>query len=138
MIREIVKDTEFLQQVSERADINADKQLFDDLVDTAQANVPNCVGLAAPQIGVLKKAIVVMTNAGWKVFVNPTIIARSKETYIAVEGCLSIEGKREVKRHKWIKVAFQQPNGKTQTIQYSGFIAEIIQHECDHLRGVLI
>ncbi|MBQ2894964.1 MAG: peptide deformylase [Clostridia bacterium] len=138
MIREIVKNTEFLQQVSERADINADKQLFDDLVDTAQANVPNCVGLAAPQIGVLKKAIVVMTNAGWKVFVNPTIIARSKETYIAVEGCLSIEGKREVKRHKWIKVAFQQPNGKTQTIQYSGFIAEIIQHECDHLRGVLI
>lgn len=138
MIKEIVKDIEFLQQVSERADINADKQLFTDLIDTAQANVPNCVGLAAPQIGVLRKAIVVMTNAGWKVFVNPTIIARSQETYTAIEGCLSLEGEREVKRHRWIKVAFQQPNGKTQIVQYSGFTAEIIQHECDHLRGVLI
>lgn len=138
MIKEIVKDIEFLQQVSERADIKADKQLFIDLVDTAQANVPNCIGLAAPQIGVLKKAIVVMTNTGWKVFVNPTIIARSKETYIASEGCLSLDGKRDVKRHEWIKVAFQQPNGKMQTIQYSGLTAEIIQHECDHLRGVLI
>lgn len=138
MIKEIVKDVEFLQQVSERADITADKQLFDDLVDTAQANIANCVGLAAPQIGVLKKAIVVMTNTGWKVFVNPTIIARSKETYIATEGCLSLDGQREVKRHKWIKVAFQQPNGKTQVVQYNGMVAEIIQHECDHLRGVLI
>ena len=138
MIKEIVKDVEFLQQVSERADITADKQLFDDLVDTAQAIIANCVGLAAPQIGVLKKAIVVMTNTGWKVFVNPTIIARSKETYIATEGCLSLDGQREVKRHKWIKVAFQQPTGKTQVVQYNGMVAEIIQHECDHLRGVLI
>lgn len=138
MIKEIVKDIEFLQQVSERADINADKQLFTDLVDTAQANVANCVGLAAPQIGVLKRAIVVMTNAGWRVLVNPTIIARSRETYIATEGCLSLDGQREVKRHRWIKVAFQQPNGRPITVQYNGFLAEIIQHECDHLRGVLI
>lgn len=138
MIKEIVKDIEFLQQVSERADIKADKQLFIDLVDTAQANVPNCIGLAAPQIGVLKKAIVVKTNVGWKVFVNPIIIARSKETYIASEACLSLEGRREVKRYQWIKVSFQQPNGKTQTLHCSGVFAEIIQHECDHLRGVLI
>lgn len=138
MIKEIVKDIEFLQQVSERADINADKQLFADLVDTAKANASNCVGLAAPQIGVLKRAIVVMTNAGWKVFVNPTIIARSKDTYIATEGCLSLDGERKVKRHRWVKVAYQQPNGETRTMNCLGFLAEIIQHECDHLRGVLI
>lgn len=138
MIKEIVKDIEFLQQVSERADINTDKQLFADLIDTAKANSPNCVGLAAPQIGVLKKAIVVMTNAGWRVLVNPTIIARSKDTYIATEGCLSLDGKRNVKRYRWIKVAYQQPNGETRVMNCLGFLAEIIQHECDHLRGVLI
>ena len=138
MVREIVKDVKFLQQLSERADINADKQLFIDLVDTASAHIHSCVGLAAPQIGVLKKAIVVMTNSGWKVLVNPTIVARSKETYVTKEGCLSLEGIRQVRRHKWVKVAFQNTNGKSQMLHFDGFIAEIIQHECDHLRGVLI
>lgn len=138
MIKEIVKDTTFLQQKSTLADINADKELFADLVDTAKANAPNCVGLAAPQIGILKRAIAVLTNTGWKVLVNPTIIARSKETYNTFEGCLSLEGEREVKRHKWIKVTFQQPNGKKCTLQLSGFVAEIVQHEVDHLNGILI
>ena len=138
MIREIVKDTTFLQQKSTLADINADKELFADLVDTAKANTPNCVGLAAPQIGILKRAIAVLTNTGWQVLINPIIIARSKETYNTFEGCLSLEGEREVKRHKWIKVAFQQPNGKKYTLQLNGFVAEIVQHEVDHLNGILI
>lgn len=140
MIREVIKDTTFLQQKSIPADItdDNDKILFIDLVDTAKANVPNCVGLAAPQIGVLKRAIVVKTNTGWQVLVNPIIIARSKETYKTFEGCLSLDGEREVKRHRWIRVAFQQPHGKKCTLQLNGFVAEIVQHEVDHLNGILI
>lgn len=139
MIREIVKDTKFLMQKSAKIeDIAEEYQLYADLVDTARANTPNCVGLAAPQIGVLKRAIVVKTSKSWEVLINPTIIARSKETYKTFEGCLSLDGEKEVKRNKWIKVAFHYTNGNFTILQLGGFPAEVIQHEIDHLNGILI
>lgn len=139
MIKEIVKDVEFLKQKSEDFDFETDKDLIQDLLDTAEHHGVNCAGLAAPQIGIHKRAIVVLTNTGFKLMLNPVIFWKDlKSKYNAVEGCLSLDGEREVKRFRRIKVKYTNENGITIIKQFDGYQAQIIQHEVDHLNGILI
>lgn len=139
MIKEIVKDVEFLKQKSEDFNFEIDKDLIQDLLDTANKQKPNCVGLAAPQIGVHKRAIVVLINTGFKPMLNPIIFWKDlKSRYSTVEGCLSLDGERETKRFRRIKVKYTNENGATIIKQFDGYQAQIIQHEVDHLNGILI
>ena len=139
MIKEIVKDIDFLKQKSEDFSFETDKDLIQDLLDTAEHHGTNCVGLAAPQIGTHKRAIVVLTNAGFKPMLNPVIFWKDlKSKYNAIEGCLSLDGERETKRFCRIKVKYTNENGITIIKQFDGYQAQIIQHEVDHLNGILI
>lgn len=138
MIKDIVKDTEILSQKSERFEFGKDDYLIQDMLDTAEHHKENCVGLACIQIGIPKRIILVRQNDKFIPFINPIITQRSKETYKATERCLSLDGEREVKRHKGVKVIYTTKDKKTKCMAFSGFIAEIIQHEIDHLNGILI
>lgn len=140
MIRVINKDTESLSQKSVAFDLtsDADGELLRDMLDTAEAHKENCVGLAAIQVGVAKRAILVRMDDKFVPFLNPMIIHKSPQTYCADEGCLSLDGTRSVKRHRTIKVMWTEPNGKRRVREFSGFTAQIIQHEVDHCNGVLI
>lgn len=138
MEREIIKDIEILQQKSTNFVFGEDDHLINDLIDTAVANKEHCAGLACIQIGVAKKLIVVRQGDNFVPMINPMIIKRSQQTFIATERCLSLDGERQVKRHKSIKVGYQTKDGKSRCLAYNGFIAQVIQHECDHLNGILI
>ena len=140
MVREIVKDTEILSQKSVPVDLTdaSDIELLGDMIDTAEAHRDNCVGLAAIQIGVPKRVILVRQGNVFTPFINPVIIKKSPRTYVTEEGCLSLDGTRSVKRHHTIKVTWTTFAGKKQVKEFSGFIAEIIQHEVDHCNGILI
>ena len=136
MIREIVHDPMFLALRSEPADEN-DRQIITDLLDTLRANLDRCVGMAANMIGVRKNIIAVHTGWNQMVMVNPKIITGKKE-YTAVEGCLSLTGERETKRYEEIEVTYLDEHFKPRQSKYTGWIAEIIQHEIDHCNGILI
>lgn len=136
MIKNIVKDAMFLSQKSELA-TKDDMQVIIDLEDTLRANQSRCVGMAANMIGYKKRIIIY--NAGLMniVMVNPVITSKSK-AYQTEEGCLSHSGKRSVTRYENIEVKYLDKNFKPQKNKYSGWIAQIIQHEMDHLEGILI
>ena len=136
MIRNIVKDPMFLSQKSELA-TKDDMQVIIDLEDTLRANQSRCVGMAANMIGYKKRIIIY--NAGFMniVMVNPVIVAKSK-AFETEEGCLSLSGVRKTTRYENIEVKYLDKNFKPQKGKYSGWIAQIIQHEIDHLEGILI
>lgn len=137
MIRDIVHDPMFLAQKSTPA-TETDKQVALDLLDTLRAHTAECVGMAANMIGVKKNIIVVSAGLGQFVMINPVITSK-KKPYDTEEGCLSLlGGPRKCKRYEEIEVSFQDINFKQQKQNYSGWIAQIIQHEVDHLNGVLI
>lgn len=137
MIRELVHDPIFLAQRSESADIH-DIETARDLLDTITAHKNSCVGMAANMIGVKKRIIVFDDGGVFVVMYNPEIIAKSG-AYDTEEGCLSLIGEpRPVKRFKTIKVRFQNEKFKTFVKSYTGFAAQIIQHEVDHCDGILI
>jgi peptide deformylase len=138
MILPITKDIDTLHTVSEPASWEDDRRVVIDLLNTAQAHEDRCAGLAAIQIGIPKRVIVVKMGSRFAAMLNPVILWRSKETYTAEEGCLSLDGTRKVKRHEAVKVGYQDRNGKRRLEQYGGMIAEIIQHEVDHCNGILI
>ena len=138
MIREIVKDSEFLSRKSEPFDFDNDQNIIDDLVDTATSFGLRCAGLAAVQIGYHKKAIVVRVNEKTVVPMIDPVIFSKKEPYISTEGCLSLDGERQVKRFRTIKVAYKTPSYKSVIKEYTGYMAKVIQHEVDHLNGILI
>lgn len=136
MVREIVHDPLFLAIKSEKATIN-DKQVAIDLLDTLKAHLHECVGMAANMIGINKKIIVVSAGFIQFVMINPEIVSK-KRPYKTEEGCLSLSGKRPTTRFEEITVKYLDINFKEQKSDYKGFLAQIIQHECDHLEGVLI
>ena len=137
MIKEIVHDPMFLGRKSEPACID-DAQTAADLVDTITAHKDECVGMAANMIGVLKRIIIFDNNGEYIVMFNPEIIKKS-EPYDTAEGCLSLLGEpRPVKRYKTIKVSYQTVDLKPRIKTFTGFPAQIIQHEIDHCNGVLI
>ena len=136
MIKQVVKDVIFLGQRSEEA-TKADLSVADDLRDTLAANREHCVGMAANMIGVKKRIIIANMGMGDIVMFNP-VITKKDSPYETEESCLSLIGTRKTTRYKNIEVEYtdQQWNRKKQ--KYSGFIAQIIQHECDHLEGIII
>lgn len=136
MVREINHDTFFLGQKSEPA-TEADKGVAQDLLDTLKAHTDGCVGMAANMIGVKKNIIAVSMGPVDVVMFNPVIMRKSKP-YEAEEGCLSLDGARKTTRYQEIDVVYQDMDFKKHRQSFSGFIAEIIQHECDHLEGILI
>ena len=136
MIREICKDEFFLSQKSEPATAD-DLAIVQDLLDTLAAHKDGCVGMAANMIGVNKR-IIAFDNAGtYLVMFNPVIVRRSGP-YEAEEGCLSLTGRRKAKRFQTIKVQWQNERFQTRLKTFTGWTAEIIQHEIDHCDGILI
>jgi peptide deformylase len=138
MVKEIVKDVNVLTQKSEKVELNEAIEIVVDLLDTANQHVDHCAGLAAPQIGVLKKVIVVKAGNAFYPMINPVILKKIGNQFNSVEGCLSLEGERTVKRHQSVMVNYQDVSGKKLTKTFTGFIATVIQHEVDHLNGKLI
>lgn len=138
MVREIIKDTEILTQKSEKFVIGQDEHLIKDMLDTAYEHKERCIGLACIQIGVPKRVILVRQGEKFVPYINPMIVSKSTKTYISKEGCLSVEGVHSVKRHFSIKLLYTDRNGKTRSGNFNGLLAQIIQHECDHLNGILI
>ena len=136
MIRKIVRDPLFLQQKSEPA-TEADKQIIEDLLDTLRANLDRCVGMAANMIGEKKQIIVVAAGPFQFAMVNPVITKKSGK-YETEESCLSLDGKRPCTRYREIEVDYLDQNFKKQHGKYSGFTAQIIQHEIQHFAGELI
>ena len=136
MVREIVRDTFFLQIKSESAS-EADLPTVRDLLDTLAAHKDGCVGMAANMIGAAKRIIAFDDNGKYAVMINPEII-RFSGAYEAEEGCLSLTGTRKTKRYKSIKVRFLNEDFQVRIKTYTGFTAQIIQHEIDHCCGILI
>ena len=136
MIRPIVRDTIFLSQKSEPA-TEKDIQVVFDLMDTLRAHAHECVGMAANMIGVKKRIIVFSIDVAQIAMINPIIVKKSKP-YTTEEGCLSLNGVRKTTRYEEIEVSFKDINFKKQRQKYSGWTAQIIQHEIDHCNGILI
>ena len=136
MIQPIMKDVFFLQQKSEPA-TEADRQVIVDLLDTLRANAAGCVGMAANMIGVRKRIIVVNLGLMNLAMVNPEIVSK-KRPYTAEEGCLSLVGVRKTTRYEEIEVAYLDQNFKSQKQKFTGWTAQIIQHEVDHCEGIII
>ena len=138
MIKAIIKDEEFLTQKSEAVTFEEAQEIITDLLDTAKAHIEMCAGLAAPQIGVNKKVVVVRTGNTFFPMVNPVVIKKTGKKFVNTEGCLSLEGCRNVVRWSSVLVGYIDGSGKRQTKTFNGTMAIIIQHETDHLNGVLI
>lgn len=136
MVRPIIHDPFFLAQKSEMA-TEADWQITEDLLDTLRANLDRCVGMAANMIGVKKAIIVVAAGPIQFVMINP-VITKKKGVYQTEEGCLSLEGVRPCTRYQEIEVDYQDQNFQKQHGKYSGWVAQIIQHEVDHVQGIVI
>ena len=136
MIQPIMKDPIFLAQPAADA-TPADKQTAQDLLDTLVACKGACVGMAANMIGVAKRIIAVEAEDGYLVLFNPVILKKSGP-YNTEEGCLSLEGVRPTKRWKSIKVQYETADGKPRIRTFTGWTAQIIQHEIDHCDGILI
>ena len=136
MIRPIMKDPMFLAVPSEKAE-QGDKQIALDLLDTLRAHLDHCVGMAANMIGVRKRIIAVHTGFAQIAMINPMITKKSGP-YAAEEGCLSLPGTRRTTRYETIEVSYQDMNFKAHSQTYSGYVAQIIQHEVDHCDGILI
>ena len=136
MIREICKDEAFLAQKAESATID-DLVVAQDLLDTLAAHKDGCVGMAANMIGVNKRIIAFDNQGEYMVMFNPVIVKQSG-LYEAEEGCLSLTGTRNTKRFQIIKVQWQNEKFQTRLKTFTGWTAEIIQHEIDHCEGILI
>ena len=136
MIKPIMRDAFFLNQKSEVA-TKVDLPIAADLENTLKANREHCVGMAANMIGYRKRIIIVATGLADLVMINPVITEKS-EPYETEEGCLSLPGVRKTTRYKKITVRYLDKKFAEHTQSFSGYIAQIIQHECDHLEGVLI
>ena len=137
MVKEIVHDPFFLALKSEPASLE-DLQVARDLLDTLAANKEACVGMAANMIGVRKRIIVFDNGGEYMVMFNPEII-RSAEPYETEEGCLSLlGGPRRCSRYRTVKVRWQNEKFQPRIKTFTGWTAQIIQHELDHCNGILI
>ena len=131
-----MRDEAFLSQKAEPSTLK-DLPVAQDLLDTLTAHKDGCVGMAANMIGVCKRIIVFDNEGKYMVMFNPDIIKKS-EPYEAEEGCLSLTGIRKAKRWQSIKVQYQNEQFQTRFKTFTGWTAQIIQHEIDHCEGILI
>ena len=136
MIREICRDETFLAQKAAPATAD-DLATAQDLLDTLTAHKDGCVGMAANMIGVCKRIIAFDNEGTYMVMFNPVII-RQSGPYEAQEGCLSLTGVRKTKRFQTVKVQWQNEQFQTRLKTFTGWTAEIIQHEIDHCEGIVI
>lgn len=136
MVREICKDEAFLAQKAEPA-TPEDLSVAADLLETLEYHRDGCVGMAANMIGVSKRIIAFENEGSYMVMLNPEILQRSGP-YQTEEGCLSLTGVRPAKRWKNIKVKWQNEKFQQRIRNFSGWTAQIIQHEMDHCEGILI
>ena len=136
MIREICRDETFLAQKAAPATAD-DLATAQDLLDTLTAHKDGCVGMAANMIGVCKRIIAFDNEGTYMVMFNPVIV-RQSGPYETQEGCLSLSGVRKTKRFQTIKVQWQNEQFQTRLKTFTGWTAEIIQHEIDHCEGILI
>ena len=136
MIKSIVRDVFFLGQKSDPA-TRQDFAIGQDLVDTLAANRDRCVGMAANMIGVRKRVIIVAVGPAAIVMYNPVIVKKDTP-FDTEEGCLSLTGVRKTTRYQNIEVEYLDSAWKMRRQKYTGWIAQIIQHEVDHLEGILI
>ena len=136
MIKPIVKDILFLGQKSEIA-TKEDINIVDDLVDTLRANLRDCVGMAANMIGVKKRILVFSVGEIIVPMINPVIL-KKENSYETEESCLSLSGFRKITRYEKIEVEYFDRNFKKHKEIFTGFTAQIIQHEIDHFEGIII
>ena len=141
MVKELMHDPIFLGGKSETA-TKDDISVANDLLETLRAHKETCVGMAANMIGVRKRIIAFLDESGktatYTVMFNPEII-KADGAYETEESCLSLlGGPRKCKRYKSVKVKYQTAEMQTRIKTYSGWTAQIIQHEVDHCNGVLI
>ena len=136
MVRDICKDEGFLAQKAQPATLD-DLDTARDLLDTLIAHKTGCVGMAANMIGINKRIIAFDNEGDYMVMLNPVIVKQSGP-YEAEEGCLSLTGTRKTKRFQTIKVQWQNEKLQTRLKTFTGWTAEIIQHEIDHCEGILI
>ena len=137
MIREVVHDPILLARKSVPATAE-DLPVAQDLLDTLAANRDACVGMAANMIGQTKNIIVFDNDGQYMTMFNPEILKKS-DPYDTEEGCLSLlGGPRPCRRYKTIKVRWQNEQFQTRIKTFTGWPAQIIQHEIDHCNGILI
>lgn len=136
MIRDICKDEKFLAQKAELA-TEQDINIAQDLLETLEHHKAGCVGMAANMIGVNKRIIAFDNEGTHMVMFNPEIVKKS-EVYQTEEGCLSLTGVRPTKRWKSIKVKYQNDKFQVRFKTFTGWTAQIIQHEIDHCDGIII
>ena len=136
MIRDICKDEAFLSQTAEPATPD-DPQTAADLLETLAHHKDGCVGMAANMIGVHKHIIAFENEVSYTVMLNPEIIKKSGP-YQAEEACLSLDGVRSARRWQTIKVRYQNEKLQLRLKTFTGWTAQIIQHEIDHCNGILI
>ena len=136
MIREIMRDEAFLAQRAEPATEN-DLETARDLLETLEAHKDGCVGMAANMIGVNKRIIAFDNEGMYMVMFNPEIVKKSGG-YEAEEGCLSLTGTRKARRWQSIKVRYQNEKMQERFKTFTGWTAQIIQHEIDHCNGIII
>ena len=136
MVREICKDEALLSQRAETA-TPEDLSIGEDLLETLEHHKTRCVGMAANMIGVNKRIIAFDHEGVYQVMFNPEIVKRSSP-YETEEGCLSLAGVRPVRRWRSIKVRWQNEKFQERIKTFSGWTAQIIQHEIDHGEGILI
>ena len=136
MVREIMHDPIFLAQKSVPA-TNEDAEIARDLLETLEAHKEGCVGMAANMIGVCKRIIAFDNEGTYMVMYNPEIV-KYAQPYETEEGCLSLSGIRKTKRYQSIKVKYQNADFAVRLKTFTGWTAQIIQHEIDHCNGILI
>lgn len=136
MIRDICRDEAFLSQKAEPA-TPEDVQTAADLLETLEHHRDGCVGMAANMIGVNRRIIAFDNEGEYMLMFNPEIIKKSSP-YEAEEGCLSLTGTRRTQRWKSIKVRWQNERFQERIKTFTGWTAEIIQHEIDHCEGIII
>lgn len=136
MIKDIVKDQFFLSQKSSEVS-HEDLHIIEDLKDTLTFHREHCVGMAANMIGYQKRMMIVNDEGQFLILINPSLIQK-QGSYQTQEGCLSLEGVRDTKRFQKIKVDYFDENMKHRIKTFTGYTAQIIQHELDHFEGILI
>lgn len=136
MIRQIMKDAIFLAQKAEPA-TKKDRAIGQDMLDTLAAHHEECVGMAANMVGE-KKAIIVCTLGNRNVLMYNPVIIRKSLPFETEEGCLSLTGQRSCIRYKEIELVYFDENFRKKKEKFSSWDAQIIQHECDHLAGIII
>ena len=136
MVREIMKDEVFLAEASEKATAE-DTEIARDLLETLEAHKAGCVGMAANMIGVRKRIIAFDNEGSYMVMFNPEIVKKTG-VYEAEEGCLSLAGTRKTRRWQSIKVQYQNEKMQIRVKTFTGWTAQIIQHEIDHCNGIII